>query len=174
MNLQPTLQNDLVILRPLRANDFTALYKVAIDPLLWEQHQIKDRYKNEVYTKFFADSIKSKGALIIIDKSSKDAIGSTRFQHLENVANAIEIGWSFISRKYWGGLYNKSIKKLMIDYALGFMTDVVFDIDRNNIRSQKAAEKIGGKRIIGPNLKHLVRFNETDWTYRINKEDWVK
>ena len=115
MNLQPILQNDLAILMPLRENDFEALYEVAKDPLIWEQHQVKDRYQKEVHMKFFADSIESKGALISIDKSTNDVIGSTRFQLLKNVGKAVEIGWSFLSRKYWGSLYNISIKKLMID-----------------------------------------------------------
>ena len=51
MNLQPTLQNDLIILRPLRENDFEALYEVAKDPLIWEQHPSRERYKREVYSK---------------------------------------------------------------------------------------------------------------------------
>ena len=39
MNLQPTLENDLVILRPLRESDFEALYEVAKDPLIWDNTQ---------------------------------------------------------------------------------------------------------------------------------------
>ena len=174
MNLQPTLENDLIILRPLRENDFEALYDVAKDPLIWEQHPCRDRYKREVYTEFFEESIKSKAALIIIDKSSDSIIGSTRFKPVENVENAIEIGWSFLARKYWGDTYNKSVKKLMIDYAFGFVEDIIFYIGKDNIRSQKAVEKIAGQRIIETRLKHLIKVSETDWTYRINKEDLEK
>jgi len=109
MNLQPTLENDLIILRPLIEDDFEALYVVAKDPLIWEQHPCWDRYKREVFSEFFKESIRSKGALIIIDKSSNSIIGSTRFKPVNNVENAIEIGWSFLSRYYWGGKYNKSV-----------------------------------------------------------------
>ena len=174
MNLQPTLQNDLIILRPLRENDFEALYEVAKDPLIWEQHPSRERYKREVYSDFFKDSIESKGALIVIDKSNNSIIGSSRFKPVNNVENAIEIGWSFLSRNYWGGQYNKSMKKLMIDYAFEFVEDIVFYIGKDNIRSQKAVEKIGGRRIIETHLKHLIKVSETDWTYRINKKDWQK
>jgi RimJ/RimL family protein N-acetyltransferase len=174
VNLQPTLENDLIILRPLRENDFEVLYKVAKDPLIWEQHPNRDRYKRVVYTEFFRDSIESKGALIVIDKSSNSIIGSTRFKPVNNVENAVEIGWSFLSRNYWGGQYNKSMKKLMIDYAFESMEDIIFYIDKNNIRSQKAVEKIGGRRIIETHLKHLIKASKNDWTYRINKEDWKK
>jgi len=60
----------------------------------------------------------------------------------------------------------------MIDYAFAFVEDIIFYIGRDNIRSQKAVEKIGGRRIIVPHLKHLIKVSETDWTYRINKKDW--
>ena len=172
MNLQPTLENDLIILRPLRESDFKSLYEVAKDPLIWTQHPNWDRYKKDIYSEFYQDSMKSKGALIIIDKSSKNIIGSTRLEPVNNVKNAVEIGWSFLSRKYWGGKYNKSIKELMINYAFEFMEDIIFYIDKDNIRSQKAVEKIGGRRITEAHLKHLIKVSETDWTYRINKEDW--
>lgn len=172
INLQPTLEDDLIILRPLRSTDFEALFAIANDPMVWEQHQFKDRYKIEVFSKLFEDSIKSKGALVTIDKTSTSVIGSSRFKLLDNAEGAIEIGWSFLSRKYWGGQYNRSMKRLMIDHAFQFVTDVIFYVDMHNIRSQKAVAKIGGKRITEPNYKHLIKISETDWTYRIHKADW--
>ena len=171
MNLQPTLEDDLIILRPLEENDFELLYEVAKDPLIWEQHPCKDRFKREVYTDFFKESIESKGALLIVDKVSNKVIGSTRFKPISGVDSAVEIGWSFLSRKYWGGVYNKSMKKLMIDYAFESIEDVIFYIGKENVRSQKAVEKIGGKRLTESH-KHLIKNSESDWTYRINKEDW--
>jgi RimJ/RimL family protein N-acetyltransferase len=173
MNLQPILEDDLVKLRPLEENDFESLYEIAKDPLIWAQHP-SSRYKIDVFSGFFSESMNSKGALIIIDKSSNSIIGSTRFKPVSDVNNAVEIGWSFLSRKYWDGKYNKAIKKLMIDYAFGFMEDIVFYIGKENIRSQKAVEKIGGQRITGTHLKHLVKDSIADYTYRINKADWGK
>lgn len=64
------------------------------------------------------------------------------------------------------------MKKLMIDYAFEFVEDIVFYIGKDNIRSQKAVEKIGGQRITDSQFKHLVKVNGSDWTYRINKKDW--
>ena len=49
MNLQPSLESELIILRPLRKSDFKELFEVAKDPLIWEQHPDNDRYKKEVY-----------------------------------------------------------------------------------------------------------------------------
>ncbi len=172
INLQPTLEDELVILRPLKEADFESLYEVAKDPLIWEQHPCDDRYRKDVYSAFFEDSLASKGALIILDKVSNKIIGSTRFKPVRNVGNAIEIGWSFLSRNYWGGKYNKTIKKLMVDYAFKAVEDVIFYIGKDNIRSQKAVEKIGGIKVTEQQFEHLIKNSETDWTYRINKRDW--
>ncbi|WP_299556272.1 GNAT family N-acetyltransferase [Seonamhaeicola sp.] len=174
MNLQPTLENELIMLRPLTEADYDALYEVAKDPLIWEQHPISDRYKKAVYSDFFTDSINSNGAFIIIDRSTKKVIGSTRFKQISNSKNAIEIGWSFLSRDKWGGKYNKAMKQLMMDYAFQYVDHVIFYIGKNNKRSQSAVEKLGGKKITDPHLKHLVKENESDWTYGISKKNWSK
>ena len=51
-DLQPSLQGDLLELRPLRPDDFRELYAVAADPLIWEQHPSSDRYQEEVFKLF--------------------------------------------------------------------------------------------------------------------------
>jgi len=164
MNLQPQLEDELVVIKPLIETDFEVLYEVAKDPLIWEQHPCSDRYKN----------INSKGALKIIEKSNGKIIGSTRFKKIDNFENAIEIGWSFLSRDKWGGKYNRAMKELMIDYALQHLEHVVFYIGKENIRSQKAVQKLGGKKITNPRFRKLVKDNQSDLTFRIGKENCNK
>ena len=48
-DLQPTLQGRLIDVRPLRAGDFESLFAAASDPLIWEQHPERDRYKRDVF-----------------------------------------------------------------------------------------------------------------------------
>lgn len=146
-DLQPTLQNDLLLLRPLQAADFEALYAVASDPLIWEQHPVKNRSERSGFEAFFAEALDSKGAFLVIDKKLDIAIGSTRFQPVKGVQNAIEIGWTFLARPYWGGVYNRQMKQLMLDHAFQFVDYVLLYINEHNFRSQKAVEKIGGRRI---------------------------
>ncbi len=57
VNLQPTLENEFVKIQPLQESDFERLYAVACDPLIWEQHPNKDRYKREVFENFFKGAI---------------------------------------------------------------------------------------------------------------------
>jgi hypothetical protein len=51
--LQPTIENRRVRLAPLRADDFDALYAVASDPLIWEQHPNKNRYQRDTAAQAF-------------------------------------------------------------------------------------------------------------------------
>jgi hypothetical protein len=69
-DLQPTLKGELLAIRPLRPEDFHDLYAVASDPMIWEQHPIRDRYKEEVFKVFFREALESGGALIAIDSKS--------------------------------------------------------------------------------------------------------
>jgi hypothetical protein len=41
--LQPRLGNHLVRITPLKIEDFERLYSAGSDPLIWEQHQDKER-----------------------------------------------------------------------------------------------------------------------------------
>jgi len=64
MELQPRLENAYVKLEPLAAGDFEALYAVASDPLIWEQHPNKNRYQREAFATYFKGAIESRGAVI--------------------------------------------------------------------------------------------------------------
>jgi hypothetical protein len=56
-NIQPILENESVILYPLKAEDFEELYHAASDPLVWEQHPNKDRWKREVFQSYKAKAL---------------------------------------------------------------------------------------------------------------------
>lgn len=146
-DLQPTLKGRLLGLRPLRASDFKDLYAVASDPLIWEQHPVKDRWKEDVFKGFFQESLDSGGALIAIDSKDDKVIGASRFHGYDEQESEIEIGWTFLARSHWGGAYNLEMKELMLRHAFNFVGRVVFLVGPQNLRSQRAVEKIGGIRI---------------------------
>lgn len=144
--LQPALNGELLVLRPLRPEDFDDLFAVASDPLIWEQHPANDRYKPEVFNQFFRDALESGGALIALDSKDGRVIGSSRFNGYDEQASEIEIGWTFLARSHWGGAYNREMKQLMLEHAFRFVKTVVFLVGPQNMRSQRAMEKIGGVR----------------------------
>lgn len=144
INRQPHLVSDLLELRPLSLDDYAELLQVASDPFIWEQHPQPDRYKPDVFKKFFTEAMESEGALTIVDRKSGQIIGSSRFYDYNPEETSVVIGYTFLSRKYWGGLYNKELKKLMVNYALSFVKTTYFHVGIHNIRSQKAMLKVGG------------------------------
>jgi len=146
-DLQPILNGELLELRPLRPEDFNDLYAVASDPLIWEQHPITDRYQEEVFKGFFREALESGGALIAIDSKDGRVIGSSRFHGYDKENSEIEIGWTFLARSHWGGIYNREMKQLMLRHAFRFVNRVVFLVGPQNLRSQRAVEKIGGARV---------------------------
>jgi RimJ/RimL family protein N-acetyltransferase len=144
--LQPTLRGDLLELRPLAEDDFDALFAVASDPLIWEQHPASDRHEAEVFRAFFREAMSSGGALLATDARDGRVIGSSRFHGYDAARSEVEIGWSFLARACWGGRYNAEMKRLMLEHAFRFVDRVVLLIGPQNIRSQRAAEKIGAVR----------------------------
>jgi N-acetyltransferase len=146
VDLQPTLEGDRVLLRPLRPDEFDALYAVARDPLIWEQHPASDRWQEPVFRRFYADALASGGALVAIDRRTGAIVGSSRYYGHDPAAREIEIGWTFLARSHWGGHFNHEMKRLMLDHAFGFVDTVVFFVGVDNVRSQTAVERIGAVR----------------------------
>lgn len=151
---QPTLTGKLLELRPLRQTDWTALFAVASDPLIWEQHPDADRHKEEVFRQFFADALNSGGALVAIDHTTGQIIGSSRYHGFDATRRVVEIGWTFLARRYWGGRYNGEMKHLMLEHAFKSVDQVIFVIGPNNRRSRRAVEKIGAVYLqVAPDAK---------------------
>src|SRR5438552_16442241 len=91
-DLQPILKGELIELRPLRPQDFDALFSAASDPKIWEQHPESDRYQREVFQKFFDGSLESKDAFAIIERKPGRIIGSSRYCNLTN--GEVEVVWT--------------------------------------------------------------------------------
>jgi RimJ/RimL family protein N-acetyltransferase len=133
-------------LRPLRADDFAELYAAAADPLIWVQHPVPDRHEHETFRKYFSDQLASGGALVAIDRRDGRLIGQSRFHGYDPELSEVEIGWTFLARSHWGGRYNGEMKRLMLAHAFRYVRRVVFLVDPQNVRSQRAVEKIGAVR----------------------------
>jgi RimJ/RimL family protein N-acetyltransferase len=168
MNIQQPLQNEFVKLIPLQPIHFEQLYQVANDKLLWEQHPNPDRYKREVFEVYFKGAIQSGGAYLVLDAATKAPIGCTRYYDYLPEEKRITIGYSFISRANWGKLYNKSMKLLMVNYALQFVESIHFHVGASNIRSQKAMEKIGAKKIAELEVAYFGETKKLNFVYEIS------
>ena len=144
-DMQPTLVGDLLRIRPLARQDFDALYLVASDPLVWEQHPAKDRWKREVFSELFDRLLSGGGGLVIVDKPSGEVIGSSSYYEYRPEERDIVVGYTFFARSCWGGRYNAELKSLMLAHAFRFVDRVWFHVGTENWRSQRAMEKVGAR-----------------------------
>jgi N-acetyltransferase len=142
-DLQPTLIGEKLLLRPLKGDDWEAMFAVASDPLLWAGHPASNRYQEAVFREYFAGAMASRGALAVVDRATGKIIGGSRYANFVADRNEIEIGWSFLAREYWGGAYNREMKTLMLTHAFRFFDSIRFNIGATNARSRRAVEKIG-------------------------------
>lgn len=172
MDLQPILENDLLKLRPLVAVDLEPLYAAANDPLIWDQH-FDNRNERPAFEMFFQDALDSKGALVVVHKNSDTIIGTSRYFQYDGFPDGVEIGWTFLTREHWGGMYNKMMKELMINHALKSVSTVYLLIDRNNYRSQKAATKIGARLMRPDERKHHPKTRASNLIFLIEKSEWT-
>ncbi len=143
MNRQPTLERELVAVRPPRVDDFDQLHAVAADPLLWEQHPERERWREDVFRVYFDDHLASGGALAVVERATGNLIGATRYDNHDPEASEVEIGWTFLARPYWGGIYNADLKQVMFEHAFQLVETVVFLIGARNLRSRRSVEKLG-------------------------------
>lgn len=110
----------------------------------------------------------------MIERNSEAVIGSSRFNGLNLERSSIEIGYTFLSRDYWGTGYNRELKKLMLDYAFQFVETAFFYVGENNYRSQKAMGKLGAKE--SPEKRISLQLDgrmSTSIVFRIEKKDWI-
>jgi RimJ/RimL family protein N-acetyltransferase len=145
MDLQPTLQGESVLLRPIRPEDHDALLAVAADPELWAQHPARDRYREAEFRTYFECWLMRGGGLIICERSTRRPIGASCYSFEGRRPGEVEIGWTFLARDHWGGATNREVKRLMIRHALSSVERVVFRVAATNMRSRRALEKIGAR-----------------------------
>lgn len=140
---QPTLQAQGIQVRPLRAEDFEALFRAASDPKIWEQHSDPERYQRERFTRFFGGALDCQGALVVLDRGSGEMIGSSRYYEWNESQRTVVVGYTFLVRERWGDGTNRELKKLMLDHAFKTVDTVLFQVSPINVLSQKALEKLG-------------------------------
>ena len=145
LDVQPTLVGERVRLRPLRAEDREALYAVACDPLIWAGHPAHDRHEPAVFRAFFDAAMRSGGALVAVDPRDGSVVGSSRYDFGRARPGEVEIGWTFLARRFWGGGTNAEMKRLMIAHALAAVDRVLFLVGEDDLRSRRALEKIGAR-----------------------------
>ena len=175
MDRQPVLEGDRLLLRPLRADDWAALFGVASDPLIWEVHPQHDRWQEPVFRAFFENALAGGGAVAVIDKVNSAVIGSSRWDRFDPAdGGSVEIGWTFLARSHWGGADNRELKGLMLGHALSRVARVTFRVGEENLRSRRAMEKIGGRLTGASTIEETASGMVRHVVYEITRADFAQ
>jgi RimJ/RimL family protein N-acetyltransferase len=174
LDLQPKLENSLIRLRPLRAEDFEPLFAVASDPLIWEQHPSRNRYQRDVFETYFQGAMESRGALLVYDRQTDGVLGCSRYYELDEAKRTVAIGYTFIARSHWGGGYNRALKTLMLDHAFECVDSVIFHVGANNMRSRMAMQKLGATLIGEAAIAYYGEPSNQNVVYRLERAQWQR
>lgn len=92
-------------------------------------------------------------------RDAAGVVGMTSYINPDPRNGVVEIGGTYIAPRVRGGVFNRTMKALMIEHAFaeGFRR-IEFRVDLRNGRSQRAVEKLGAVR------EGLLRKNMITWT----------
>ena len=177
-----TLENSKAVLEPMHWDHETGLGELAKDRAIWKYFLIEDQPISD-FKDYLASALDQKKAqrqypFTIIDKSTSAIAGSTRVYALDTVLGTMKIGHTWLGSSFWGSGLNRACKSLLFDFAffeMG-MHRVGFGVHGENLRSQKALERMGcvleGKlRSFLPSLHCSQRVALLN--YGMIKEDWI-
>jgi RimJ/RimL family protein N-acetyltransferase len=144
------LEDETVLLRPLKADDFKYLLDFSInEPEIWE-FNIGGANGKENLSKYIDKAISQRESekeypFIVFDKRTNEYVGCTRFYNIVLELNTIEIGYTWYGKKYQGTGINKNCKYLMFDFAFDKLGVIRIGLGANskNIRSINAMKGVG-------------------------------
>ena len=143
------LESEKVLLRPMIYDDLESFQVLTSGKELWIYFtsDLSDKAGLEKWVKDAIDQTSSGArlAFTVIDKSDYSIAGSTSFGNISYYDKRLEIGWTWLGRKYQGKGINDDMKYLMLKYSfetLGFER-VEFKTDVLNLPARKALKRTG-------------------------------
>jgi len=169
LKMPEALEGKRVKLIPLSMAHAEELWDSAKEEDLWTHYTFRQMGSIEKFKEFLKGSLAEaescKGfTFTIIDKATGKMRGGTSFLDIQPASRSLEIGRTWLAKELHGTGFNAECKFLLLRYCFEEMKliRVFFKTDSNNIRSQKAMEKIGA-RFEGVLRNHMIR---DDGTFR--------
>jgi len=144
------LENDVVLLRPLKADDVDNLILFARnEPDIWKFSLVAVQGE-EGLQKYIHTAIEQRNAgteypFIVFDKCTGQFAGSTRFYDIQVANKSLQLGYTWYGKAFQGTGLNKNCKLLLLQFAFEelAMERVEFRADNNNEKSKAAMKSIG-------------------------------
>lgn len=173
------LENDRVLLVPFAEHHLKDLNNIIYDDKIWEFMGMYIR-SGEDLNAYISDTLSqqfiSSYPFVIIDKESNKIAGSTRYGNINFGSEKLEIGWTWYGIEFQGTGLNKACKHELLKYAFENIgvRRVQFSTDLENMRSQKAIEKLGATKegLFRNNYIDSAGQSRHDVYYSIIREDW--
>ena len=144
------IENDKVLLRPLRMSDLSDLMKYSIEePELWNYSLLTaagaENLKKYIYAAEKGRSEQKEYPFIVFDKTRNEYAGSTRFYDIQPAYQTLQLGYTWYGKQFHGTGLNKNCKYLLLEFAFEKwqVERVEFRADNNNERSIAAMKSIG-------------------------------
>jgi len=145
-----TLENERVLLRPLRMEDQEHLLPFALkEPELWTYSLVQGG-SEELLKSYIASAILGREQshsypFIIYDKREGRYAGSTRFYDLHEKHRSVLLGFTWLGKEFQGNGLNVHCKQLLLTHAFETwnMHRVEFRADARNAHSIAAMKGIG-------------------------------
>jgi RimJ/RimL family protein N-acetyltransferase len=168
-------------MRPLTFDDIDQMESISYHKELGEfGARVKNRNDLTDYFNFCLNSKKEMKLfpLMICGKENNSPIGVTMFGNISFQHKRLEIGWTWIGENLQGTGVNAICKRLLLDYCFDNLNlrRVEFKIDVNNLKSQKAIEKIGAVKegLLRNYSIQSYGVSKGTYVYSILKEEWGK
>jgi RimJ/RimL family protein N-acetyltransferase len=145
------LENEHVLLRPVRPQDREALRAIAMDARIWRYFVMRIDSDAD-FDAFFDLGLRDQEAgtrvvYFIEDKRTGAAAGSMSFCSIMEKDGRLEIGWSWLGVETQGKGVNRWAKFLMMQHAFEEMKAerVEFKTDKLNVQARHALVNIGAR-----------------------------
>ena len=176
-----TLTGKTVSLVPMDVAHAPGLAQIGLDPEIWRYMLYGDMHNEGDIANWVADilSRQARGtdlAFTVIHRASGRVAGATRYLNIDLNNRSLEIGGTWYGAEFQRTAVNTECKYLLMRHAfenLGCVR-VQFKTDLQNVRSQKAIERIGAQRegvlrnhmiLLDGRLRHSVY-------YSVLPEEW--
>src|SRR5262245_22547128 len=115
------LRGTTVDLLPLEKEHFEELFKAASDKELWKLVPF-DCSEKDTFYKAYTFALEEREQhnqypFVIFHKPTRRLIGSTRFFEIFREDKKLEIGWTWITKEFWGTAVNFECKLLLLTFC---------------------------------------------------------
>jgi len=152
MEIKPvTLEGTHVRLEPMTLEHIPGLCEVGLDPDLWRWTPMIVRGPDDMRS-YVREALRGQDQgvalpFVTVDRSSGTVVGSTRFGNIDHQHMGVEIGWTWLGKRWQRTPMNTEAKYLMLKHAfetLGCIR-VALKTDSLNEQSRSAILRLGAR-----------------------------